>query len=315
MTQLVTVQTDFIDLEQMAEGLAGRVHATHVILPAGDAVEEGEWAQFEIALHDGSAGLAGIGRCVTVVDNGDERAAHQRFDVVFDSLQFDTHEQQVFEHILALHGTGGQTLEEVADVDAESLPPQVTEDTGAFVDVSTEFTGSHQVHVSAESIEPGSVEQVEYDDIPLDPVAGVPHDDIDDDENAEKTMIATVDELVPTVVADSLTMNMQPGGEDNDVVPHTHLAAPVRTGNGSSNGASYGHARSTSAAHAVQPLLEDAFEEPLSGERIAPAPRVVNGAAFAYTNGIPFPTKPPRPDLEPSLRVTPAPRPTGPSSH
>lgn len=313
MTQLVTVQTDFMDLEQMAEGLAGRVHATHVILPAGDAVDEGEWAQFEIALHDGSAGLAGIGRCVTVVDNGDERAAHQRFDVVFDSLQFDTHEQQVFEHILALHGTGGQQLEEVADVDAESLPPQTTEDTGAFVDVSTEFTGSQQVHVSPESIEPEAVEQVDHDDIPLDPVAGVPHDDTDDDENAERTMIASVDELEPAV-SDAMSMNLEPGGEDNDVVPHTHLAAPVRTGGGSSNGASYGHSR-TSAAHAVQPMIEEGFEEPLSGERIAPAPRVVNGAAFAYTNGIPFPAKPPRPDLEPSLRVTPAPHPAGTSSH
>jgi hypothetical protein len=302
MTQLVTVQTDFKDLEQMAEGLAGRVHATHVILPAGDAVDEGEWAQFEIALHDGSAGLAGIGRCVTVVDNGEERAAHQRFDVVFDSLQFDQHEQQVFEHILALHGTGGQHLEEVSDVDAESMPPQTIEDTGSFVDVSTEFTGSEQVHVSPESIEPGAVESLS-----LDPVAGVPHDDNDDDDNAEKTMIATTDELEPTV-SDPESMYMQPGGEDNDVVPHAHLAAPARTSSG--NGAGYGHARG-SAAHAVQPMLEEAFEEPLSGERIATAPRTVNGAAFAYTNGIPFPAKPPRPDLEPSLRVTPAPRPSG----
>lgn len=304
MTQLVTVQTDFRDLEQMAEGLAGRVHATHVILPAGDAVDEGEWAQFEIALHDGSAGLAGIGRCVTVVDNGDERAAHQRFDVVFDSLQFDTHEQQVFEHILALHGTGGQQLEEVSDLDAESLPPQTNEDTGSFVDVSTEFTGSQPVLVSPESIEPEAVEHLS-----LDPVAGVPHDDNDDDENADKTMVATVDELEATV-SDAESVHMHPGGEDNDVVPHAHLAAPARTSNGSSNGASYGHAR-TSAAHAVQPLLDEAFEEPLSGERIAPAPRPVNGASFAYTNGIPFPAKPPRPELEPSLRVTPAPRPAG----
>lgn len=86
MTQSVTVQTDFRDLQQMAEGLVGRVHATHVILPAGDSVDEGAWAQWAIALYDGSAGLAGMGRCVTVVDNGSDREAHQRFDVVFDSL-------------------------------------------------------------------------------------------------------------------------------------------------------------------------------------------------------------------------------------
>jgi hypothetical protein len=210
----------------------------------------------------------------------------------------------VFEHILALHGTGGQQLEEVSDIDAESLPPQTAEDTGAFVDVSTEFTGSAQVQVSAESIEPEAVESLS-----LDPVAGVAQDDDEDYDNGEATMIASVNELESTVT-DPESVHMQPGGEDNDVMPHAHLAAPTRT-SGGGNGASYGHAR-TSAAHAVQPLLDEAFEEPLSGERIATAPRTVNGAAFAYSNGIPFPAKPPRPELEPSLRVTPAPRPAGP---
>ena len=40
MTQLVTVQTDFRDLEQMAQGLVGRVHETHLILPTGESVDE-----------------------------------------------------------------------------------------------------------------------------------------------------------------------------------------------------------------------------------------------------------------------------------
>ena len=33
MTQVVTVHTDFTDLNQMAQGLVGRVNETHVILP------------------------------------------------------------------------------------------------------------------------------------------------------------------------------------------------------------------------------------------------------------------------------------------
>lgn len=304
MTQLVTVQTDFRDLEQMAEGLAGRVHATHVILPAGDAVDEGEWAQFEIALHDGSAGLAGVGRCVTVVDNGDERAAHQRFDVVFDSLQFDDQEQQVFEHILALHG-GAPQVEDVGDFEAESLPPQGVDDSDSIVDVSTEFTGSQRVDAS------------DYESH-ID-ASQVPHDEDEDDDNADRTMVASVDEL-EAAHADEVTMHLEPGGEDNDVVPHVPAAPPARPtasngGGGGGGGASYGNAR-TSAAHAVQPsLLEEAFEEPLSGERIAPTPRPVNVASFAYTNGIPFPAKPPRPELDASLRVTPAPRPAGSGGH
>jgi len=297
MTQLVTVQTDFRDLEQMAEGLAGRVHATHVILPAGDAVDEGEWAQFEIALHDGSAGLAGIGRCVTVVDNGEERAAHQRFDVVFDSLQFDTHEQSVFEHILALHGTGGQALEEVAEFDAESLPPQGADDAAGFVDVSTEFTGSQQVHVAEYE------EHAVLSDVPPEAVAD--ESDDDDDGREDKTMVASVDELEPADPESELPL---PGGEANDALPLSAQAISTRS-NGASHGGGYGHSRS-GAAHALASAVEE-FEEPVSGERVAPVPRGVNGAAFAYSNGIPFPAKPPRPDLDASLRVTPAPRPAG----
>ncbi|MDB4984878.1 MAG: hypothetical protein JWN04_56 [Myxococcaceae bacterium] len=297
MTQLVTVQTDFTDLEQMAEGLVGRVHATHVILPAGQMVDESEWAQFEIALHDGSLGLAGIGRCVTVVDNGGDREAHQRFDVVLDSLQFDTHEQSVFEHILALHGTGGQALEEVSSEDAESMPPQSYDDTSSAVDVSSDYSGP--LSVPAEAFD----EDAAGDD-------AIPDD---------RTMVASADEM-EALSDDSIP---SPGGEENDVTPHPHHGqhggalsahAPQRSSHG---GAGYAHG-GVAVAHAVQPtMLEEAFEEPLSGERIAPITqaRPVHGNTFAYAHGIPFPAKPPRPELEPSLRVTPAPRPAGSSSH
>ncbi|MDB4976462.1 MAG: hypothetical protein JWN48_4803 [Myxococcaceae bacterium] len=305
MTQLVTVQTDFTDLDQMAEGLVGRVHATHVILPAGEMVDETEWAQFEIALHDGSVGLAGVGRCVTVVDNGDEREPHQRFDVVLDSLQFDTHEQSVFEHILALHGAGGQPVEEVQAEYVESAPPQHIEDTGSFVDVSSDYAAAAPLSVPADSYEEVADES--------DDQAG--EDALPDD----RTMVASPDEY--EALSDSIP---SPGGEANDVLPHAHLsttatpahAAAARASHGSA-GAAYAHG-SVAVAHAVSPaLLDDAFEEPLSGERIAPIPqaRPLNGNAFAYTDGIPFPAKPPRPVLEASLRVTPAPRPAGSSSH
>jgi hypothetical protein len=267
MTQLVTVQTDFRDLEEMAHGLVGRVHGTHVILPTGDEVDKGEWAQFEITLSDGRAGLAGLGRCVTIVDNGEERQAHQRFDVVFDSLQFDTHEQRVFDHILAVHGEGGQPLEQVSDADAESLPPAVSED--SYVDVSTEFTGSAVANTVSVS-------------------------DLDE---GEQTMVASADELESVISSAPSQRSAMPSELPGAV------STPVRSG---ANGG-YGHAGA--AAHALHHSLhDDAFEEPVSGERIAPT-RPMNGSLFAYPNGIPFPATPPRPDLDASLRVTPAPRP------
>ena len=60
MTQ-VTVHTDFTDLNQMAQGLVGRVNDTHVILPGPDPVDVGEWVQFEVTLYDGTPGLRGRG--------------------------------------------------------------------------------------------------------------------------------------------------------------------------------------------------------------------------------------------------------------
>ncbi len=132
MTQVVTVHTDFTDLNQMAQGLVGRVNETHVILPGPDVVDVGDWVQFAVTLYDGTPGFAGVGRCVTVVDNGEDRLSHQRFDVVIDSLQFDSRGQQIFEHILMLNGPG----EAEATDDAGYAEP---DGTGSFVDVSEDF--------------------------------------------------------------------------------------------------------------------------------------------------------------------------------
>lgn len=271
MTQLLTVQTDFRDIEQMAQGLVGRVHATHVILPTGDAVDEGEWAQFEVTLFDGDPGLAGVGRCVTVVDNGDERLPHQRFDVVLDSLQFDDREQTVFEHILAVNGE--PTAEEPEDVDAESLPPGAGYEASAADDVS-ELTGSHAVSVP-------------------------PEDD-------EQTMIASTLDLEPAASSEPEAVHLPAGGEENDVVPHTPAAQPGRS---SPPGPGYIHVHGGGAAHAVVMPIDEGFEEPLSGERIAPT-RPLQAGLFVYAHGLEFPARPPRPDIDATLRVTPAPRPS-----
>ena len=135
MTQVVTVHTDFTDLNQMAQGLVGRVNETHVILPGPDVVDVGDWVQFAVTLYDGTPGFAGVGRCVTVVDNGEDRLSHQRFDVVIDSLQFDSRGQQIFEHILMLNGPG----EGEATDDAGYAEPDASHEAASFEDVSEDF--------------------------------------------------------------------------------------------------------------------------------------------------------------------------------
>jgi len=84
MTQVVTVHTDFTDLNQMTQGLVGRVNDSHVILPAKDPVEVGEWVQFAVTLYDGSPAFAGVGRCVTFVDNGEDRLPPGEDHAIFE---------------------------------------------------------------------------------------------------------------------------------------------------------------------------------------------------------------------------------------
>jgi hypothetical protein len=263
MTQVVTVHTDFTDLNSMAQGLVGRVNDTHVILPGPEPVDVGEWVQFAVTLYDGTPGFAGVGRCVTVVDNGEERLSHQRFDVVIDSLQFDSRGQQVFEHILTLNGAGGGELE------GEAGYAQPGED-NSFEDVSAEFTAS-KIELPTEAL----------------------HDSDDD----EATMIGESPAGLASVRAAGYTQE-----DDEDDVFDQDTPVPPRP-------------------QAVVPSLAPAFSEPPAMPPAAamasvppsmPPPVVhtqANGASFSYPDGLPFPAQPPRPQLEPSQRVSKAPRP------
>jgi hypothetical protein len=229
MTQVVTVHTDFTDLNQMTQGLVGRVNDSHVILPAKDPVEVGEWVQFAVTLYDGSPAFAGVGRCVTFVDNGEERLPHQRFDVVFDSLRFDSRAEQIYQHILSLSGI---------DVPAG----EAANDTGSFIDVAD---------VSAASSIPAPI-----------------------DEDGDSTVVADGEEFREALSRSAL--NAVEGEEYESIAREARQAAAA----GSPSGGYTNGAR--------------------------PQP---NGVSFSYPGGLPFPATPPRPELDPSLRVTPAPRP------
>jgi hypothetical protein len=238
MTQVVTVHTDFTDLTQMTQGLVGRVNDSHVILPAKDPVEVGEWVQFAITLYDGSPAFAGVGRCVTFVDNGEDRLPHQRFDVVFDSLRFDSRAEQIYQHILSLSGI--------------EVPAEAANDTG-------------------------SASYVDVGDVSL--ASSMPAPPVSDDEG-ESTVVAGPEmrEALSRSAVHSVDEGEDFGGVDpeHDDDDHSATNPPPAAAPGYTNGA--------------------------SGQ--------LNGASFSYPGGLPFPSAPPRPPLDPSLRVTPAPRPS-----
>jgi hypothetical protein len=265
MTQVVTVHTDFTDLNQMAQGLVGRVNDTHVILPGPDPVDVGDWVQFAVTLYDGTPGFAGVGRCVTVVDNGEERLSHQRFDVVIDSLQFDSRGQQVFEHILTLNG-GGEYPEDEGEPAAQA-PTYAEVPEAPFEDVSDDFTSS-KLELPSDALDDAEEEATMIGDSMA--FAAAHH-------AKETAETRPPPAPLPVSLADD---------DDDDDFDMPAIAAPrVST-----------------------------FSEPPTGSRMVPpepaATKQSNGAAsFLYPEGLPFPAKPPRPQLDPSQRVSPAPRP------
>ncbi len=295
MTQVVTVHTDFTDLNQMAQGLIGRVDPVKVILPGPEPVDAGEWVQFAVTLLDGTPGFAGVGRCVTAVDNGEERSSHQRFDVVIDSLQFDPRGQQVFEHILLLSGYEGEG--EPAGAQADDYAYGGADDDQAYEDVSAQEvpTGAYYEAQGVEMMSGGQYGAVATEftgsaiEVPADALEEVRAAEAANDDYAEDeaTMIGESPDLA--------------GMEDDDraTVPPTAQAAAV-------------------APFAGQDDIEEgAFElevptgavDMLSAPPRMPSTARSNGAVFSYPDGLPFPEKPPRPALDPSMRVSPAPRP------
>jgi hypothetical protein len=277
MTQVVTVHTDFTDLNQMAQGLVGRVNDTHVILPGPDPVDVGEWVEFAVTLYDGSPGFAGVGRCVTVVDNGEERLSHQRFDVVIDSLQFDSRGQQVFEHILTLNGAGG-------GYEADAAEEGASIEEANFDDVSEVYTQS-KIELPTEAIEEAAI------------AARGGDDDDDDDEN--------------TVIGDS----MQFAGaafddpEQDDHQRETPRPPAATTPPVHAKGFSEPPPGSVSVIPSAAPPPPPAASIPAPSMAPRAAQQTNGGAMFAYANGLPFPAVPPRPELDPARRVSPAPRP------
>ncbi len=249
MTQVVTVHTEFTDLNQMAQGLVGRVNETHVILPDPNGVPVGDWVQFAVTLYDGTPGFAGVGRCVTVVDNGEDRLSHQRFDVVIDSLQFDSRGQQIFEHILMLNGT-----EEVAEDVSDGYSEPEIHETGSFVDVSEDFSRTNP------------------------PPARVSDDDEatvigDRDHVAAAFMRAAVQEELEEEDADVAVATMPPPADESNLAqpyreaPHAPAVAAV---------APYtnGHAQHPVAARGAVDASTFRFESGLPYPKVPPRPEL-----------------------------------------
>lgn len=347
MTHAISVPTPFTDIAELAESFAPRVDEARIMLPNAQPIPEGEWVQFSVGFADGSIALNGVGRCTTVIDNGDAVAPEHRFDVVMDSLEFDEMSQVYFERILMVRaqiagaepGTGEVPVDEASPGEAPlEVDPAALQDVGdaaagvetaafegAVYDGGGEGTETYDAagfemppevspadapseasfepppieaaHESFAADEPGATEV--WDATAFEAVADADVAEVDE---------AAVEELEahaePVATAESAEASAGSNERLSPPVQSIYVLPPPAAPGELPSPHANGQALTRGAAEATwtpTPML-----------RPDPSP---SSGLFQYGDGgLPQPERPPRPEIDPSLRVQRAPRPGDPVS-
>jgi len=292
MTQTtLTVPTAFVDISQLAEGLADRADEERLMLYGPEAIPDNTWVRFQVLLADQSAAIEGIGRAIATIDGGEERPEVARFDIVLDSLELEGTGQVVYERILMFRAgafsgeqvTGELSLDQVEEVEeaaAAAQPPMAADpepvSTGGWDDTDPP-------PVSAALAQGG------WDGAAEEPVDVV---DVADDElyaEPEAMGRAEPQEAHAEDVVDVTSIPPAAAPASPPPAPTGFQLEPL-----GSNGRALTRPSRDTAWYPEMDVSPDS--QPSSG-------------LFAFSGGLPVPAVPPRPDLDPSLRISPAPRP------
>lgn len=262
MSEVLTVQTPFGDIADLAQGYIGRVNARQIVVAVAEPVAPGEEVRFQVLLADGTLAFWGDGHCAQINDLGDDVEPNARFELLLHSLTFpDERSLPVFEYMVSLSESATPSDELTASED------------GGFV-----------------SMEPGTGEVGTGELEALDAVSLPPADAVDDaseatefaaaDDADEALEMATPSELPMAAADTSMDDELPRALSDHPGPPPGGVLTRLTTGNA---------------------------WRPARPEKRVPAPR---SGLFKYPFGeLPTPSRPPRPEIDPALRVTPAPRP------
>jgi hypothetical protein len=100
--EIFEVMTSFADVAELGQGYIDRADGERILLALPRATREGEGVRFIIVLADGTPAFAGAGRCAQVSDQGAEVDAQGRYETLLDSLAFDERSRPVYEYIVAV---------------------------------------------------------------------------------------------------------------------------------------------------------------------------------------------------------------------
>ena len=320
MTTQLTIPTPFADLAELTESFSQRVDEQRLMLPNAEPMPEGEWVQFDVQLADGTSALAGVGRVQGAFDNGEEHPAEYRFDVVLESLQLEGMHEVMFERLLVARETQMKGEPVTGEVSVEELERQGGEQAAAADDDDEGAWSDSTVAAPEAALYDGA--DAGYED------AAPEHDAADHgaadhgaaDHGAADHGAAGHDApaYADAEHADAAEIDHGTGEIDvGDIVEPAH-AAPARPA-------------------AKAPKIQYPVSAPREPGKL-PSPHTFNGRAltrashpaawspepsqrpdpaqssglFDYQGGVPRPAQPPRPELDASQRVQPAPRPGAP---
>jgi hypothetical protein len=282
---ILTVSTPFADVVALAQGYLNRADGERLLLPLESAQPEGTGVRFVVLLGDGTPAFAGAGLCSQVSDQGTTVPSDQRFETLLDSLQFDDRSRPVYEYIVAVRNAAYSQQSssdetevaqpEAMDADLEAL------DAGATVE--------HEEEEATAIVSPGAMAAAR---------AAMPSSTPEDGEQVLWSPgTADAAEAEPA-------SSWAPSGPPPSAPSYQAPSMP-----------SYSPASDPPTPSFVPPPIpmgiltrpaRAAHWQPRPPRR--PSARPSTGRFHYPAGALPRPARPPRPDLDPSQRITPAPR-------
>ncbi len=303
--EVFEVITTFSDVAELGQGYINRADGERILLPLKTQCEIGEGVRFIVHLADGTPAFAGAGRCVQASDQGPE-AGDDRYETLLDSLAFDDRSRPVYDYVVAVrqavYAAGGPDAQaEAASAEAEvQADAEAIADAEAAMEDPTRFMPAYEETVDAGSAPPAapvtfSEPTAEATNYETETVAA-------DDDMGDPAETAGFGEAVEAAVAVA-SVRPAPMASTPPIAADAYLEDEAVV-------------EPDPAEFVIKPLARGMLQRAAVAAHWQPTPPAPprpsrRTGLFRYPPGaLPVPARPPRPALDPSLWVQPAPGPS-----
>lgn len=278
------IRTTYQDVAELGQGYMERADGERILLALPAEVKPGDGVRFIVYLSDGTPAFAGAGRSVQASDQGAEVDAEARFETLIDALVFDERSRPVYDYIVAVRQMAYADAGAAAEAEAEHGVEEVMESDEPSMHTRAALPATPGAQAAP------AAEEVEVSDLDADDAGAPAAPDAD-----------AFSDVTPQGAAPALSAHMQPKlaalREQVEVTsryePHEDLPEE----------------RTSPPSMPTAALPTGSLRRPAVAAQwgiaapTRPSPTAGSGL-FRYPAGsLPVPGRPPRPDLDPSLRV------------